>query len=60
MSGLKGENVVDDTVWIVKTHSPLYDVENLSFGANKVVLVVRNPLDSMISFLNFVSVMTHA
>ena len=59
MQGMKGENVIDDTCWIVKTHSPLQEPANPVFSANKVVVVVRNPLDTIFSWLNLVSLMNH-
>jgi len=60
MQGLKGEHIVDDTVWIVKSHSPWIMPESPLFTANKVVVVVRNPLDCIPSFLSLCSMGNHS
>ena len=60
MQGLKGENVYDDTVWIVKSHAPIILPENATFHANKCIVVVRNPLDSILSTLNLVALNSHS
>jgi hypothetical protein len=49
MMGMKGEEIVDDTVWVVKTHSPWCMPLAPKFTANKMVIVVRNPLDVILS-----------
>ena len=59
MQGLKGEHIVDDTVWVVKSHSPWIMPESQLFSANKVIVVVRNPLDAILSFLNLCSLSNH-
>jgi hypothetical protein len=38
--GLKGEGVVDDSVWIVKSHFPERNGHSV-FKANKCLLIVR-------------------
>mmetsp|Transcript_24772 Transcript_24772/g.17470 ORF Transcript_24772/g.17470 Transcript_24772/m.17470 type:complete len:125 (+) Transcript_24772:690-1064(+) len=53
MSGLKGEFIVDDTVWVTKSHHPwAMQGEIKPSTANKIIQIVRNPLDSMPSFIN--------
>ena len=59
MSGMKGEDIVDDTVWIIKTHSPWCMPFAPPFKANKNIVVVRNPLDVIISWLNLCTTATH-
>lgn len=49
MQGFKGQEVVDDRVWIVKTHYPDGFSLELDFPTNKVILCVRNPLDVLAS-----------
>ena len=46
--GMKGEGVVDDTVWCVKTHFP----ERLGYvklNAHRAIVLVRNPFDAIMS-----------
>lgn len=49
----KGENIVDDTVWICKTHypSPVFRAKEADF--NKVLCCVRQPLDTLASLMHF-------
>jgi len=41
--------VIDDRVWIVKTHYPDGFSTELDFETHKVALCVRNPLDVLAS-----------
>ena len=59
MSGLIGEQVVDDSCWIIKTHHP-GRVMALNFSANKIIVCVRNPFDVFRSLHNFNGTMTHS
>lgn len=56
---MKGEDIVDDTVWIIKTHSPYCMPNAPPFKANKVMAIVRNPLDVIISWLNLICMACH-
>lgn len=56
---MKGEDIVDDTVWIVKTHSPWCMPFAPQFKCQKIMCVVRNPLDVILSWLNLVSTGCH-
>jgi len=56
---MKGEDIVDDTCWIIKTHSPWIMPEAPKFTCNKMLVVVRNPLDVMISWLNLLCLGNH-
>ena len=60
LMGLKGEETVDDTVWVVKTHTPWVMPMAPRFTANKMIVVVRNPLDSCISYLHMASMCQHS
>ena len=51
---------MDDTVWIAKSHSPLIMPMAPVFSANKCIVIVRNPLDSMVSFLHMASLYNHS
>jgi hypothetical protein len=59
LQGLKGEDIVDDTCWIVKTHSPYIMPESPKFTCNKMFCIVRNPLDCILSWLNLLSTANH-
>ena len=60
MQGMKGEDIVDDTVWIVKSHSPWVMPDAPLFNANKMLVIVRNPLDTCLSWLHMVTMYSHA
>jgi len=60
MQGLKGEDLVDDTCWIVKSHSPWIMQFAPPFTSNKVLFIVRNPTESNISWLNLCQMQTHS
>jgi hypothetical protein len=59
MMGMKGEDIVDDTVWVRKTHSPWCMPFAPLFHCNKMIIVVRNPLDVIVSWLNLVAQACH-
>ena len=59
MMGMKGEDIVDDSTWVVKTHSPWNMPFAPLFTANKMVVVVRNPLDVIPSWLNLIALCNH-
>jgi hypothetical protein len=59
LQGLKGEDIVDDTVWIVKTHTPWIMPFAPVFFCNKIICVVRSPVDVILSFLHLFSVGNH-
>tara|TARA_B110000208_G_scaffold6750_1_gene8627 strand:- start:2393 stop:3652 length:1260 start_codon:yes stop_codon:yes gene_type:complete len=57
-AGLRGEGTIDDKVLLVKTHYP----ERLGYAplsARRIVLLVRNPLDSLVSYFNMMCTMSH-
>jgi len=60
MQGMKGEDIVDDSCWIVKSHSPWIMDFAPPFSSNKVLVIVRNPMESNISWYNCVSMATHS
>lgn len=57
---MKGEDIVDDTCWIVKTHSPYCMPEAPKFTCNKMFIIVRNPLDCILSWLNLICMANHS
>lgn len=60
MQGMRGEDIVDDTCWVIKSHSPWIMPEAPVFHSNKVVVIVRNPLDINLSWLHLVATNNHA
>ena len=56
--GLSGEGCLNNTVWVVKTHYP-ERIGRVTFFANKCIVVVRNPLDSIFSLFNMVGTISH-
>lgn len=56
--GFKGEGIIDKRTWIVKTHYP--DLPGTyEYSTEKCILVVRNPLDSIVSFFNLICTTSH-
>ena len=62
MMGLLGTETVCDSnrVWITKTHFPLQYMEEKSFHAQKVICVVRNPIDVIPSYAYLRSFVSHS
>ena len=54
MMGLLGTYHVCDerTVWITKTHYPMGNGSEAPFNAQKMIIIVRNPIDAIPSFAN--------
>ena len=59
LMGFRGEYIVDDSAWICKTHSPWAMPEAPTFIANKMISIVRNPLDVFISWLHLIAQACH-
>lgn len=59
-NGLKGESIHDDTVWIVKTHSPWVTPYAPVFSCNKIICIIRNPVDVLLSSVNLYSLADHS
>lgn len=60
MQGMMGEDIVDDTVWVVKSHSPWIMPDAPVFHANKNIVIVRNPLDTNLSWMHLVATCCHS
>ncbi|CAK4699612.1 unnamed protein product [Aphanomyces euteiches] len=56
--GMKGEGVVDNSVWFVKSHYPERS-GYLPVTIHKAILVVRNPWDAINSYFNMTLTNTH-
>ena len=60
LMGVKGEEIVDDTVWAVKTHTPwIFPLVAEPFFCNKAIFIVRNPLDVIVSYIRLFSTGSH-
>ena len=59
-SSFKGEDLIDDTCWVTKTHSPWWMIGSPRFSANKVLVIVRNPTESNLSWLHLCSTGAHS
>ena len=61
MQGCRGEHVVDDRVWMVHSHYPMKPYsESLNFTSNKIVSIVRNPLDVFPSLMQYYGTMSNS
>lgn len=58
MQGFKGEYISDDSVFCIKSHFPW--AMPPSVKVNKMVVVVRNPLDAIISYVSLISTSCHS
>jgi hypothetical protein len=58
-AGFKGEGIVDNRIWISKTHFPLRMPYDREYKSNIVLCCVRNPLDVFVSEFVQISSMTH-
>jgi hypothetical protein len=56
--GMKGESVVDEKVWFIKTHYPERSGWK-PFQVKKAIVVVRNPWDAIDSYFNMTLTNTH-
>lgn len=53
---MAGEEITDASVWIKKTHDPYRSpMDTVIHKSNKIICIVRNPYDTLMSFLNLVS-----
>jgi hypothetical protein len=52
---MMGEEVVDDRAWIIKSHHPMPNPLQLDFVSNKVICIVRNPVDAMVSMISLIN-----
>ena len=53
MIGFKGEEVLDDKIWIAKTHFPNRYPWDVEYYTNRSICCVRNPLDIFSSQFSF-------
>lgn len=55
---MAAEGELDESVWIVKTHYPERR-GRMDFYCNKVIVVVRNPMDCITSLFHMTGTVTH-
>jgi len=60
LNNMPGENVYDDTVWVTKSHYPIAPINEPSHYASKVIVVVRNPLETFASMANLMALGSHS
>ena len=59
-TGMKGVGITDDSVWLAKSHYPMYfPTNNKEFGINRCVSITRNPFDCVVSVFNLINTFTH-
>lgn len=56
--GYQGEGVVDQSVWLIKSHYP-ERFGYARFDVSKTILLVRNPFDTIASYFNMAFTNTH-
>lgn len=60
VQGFKAENHFDSKVWVTKTHFPYVLPFAQPMGASRAVLLVRNPLDIIVSQFMMSATLTHS
>jgi len=55
-----GEETVDNSTWIVKTHYPLTQDKPQQFTADKIIYLTRHPIDVFPSFLSLIITQAHS
>jgi hypothetical protein len=56
--GLDGEGLVDDRVWVIKTHFPERYM-SARYGAHRAIMAVRSPMDCITSLFHMIGSGTH-
>jgi len=58
-SGFKAEGIVNEQVWINKSHFPCRFPFDKEYSSDFALCCIRNPLDVIVSFFNMFLGMTH-
>ena len=58
LRGLEGEGLVDNRVWVVKSHYP-ERYGNSEYYCDRAILLVRNPMDCIVSLFHMVCSGSH-
>lgn len=57
----RGTGIMDDSVWVIKSHHPQKTPHpGPTFRTSKVLMIVRNPLDCIVSMLNLLTFFSHS
>ena len=61
MMGMQGQEFVNDSnkVWVTGTHFPVQSADAKKFNAQKMICIVRNPLDVIASNAKFYATQGH-
>lgn len=62
-SGLRGESIINETIWIYKTHYPwtMHKIVGVPPSpVNKYIAIVRNPMDSFESHAHLYNTACHS
>lgn len=57
---MKGEDIMNDTCWIIKSHFPWIMPFAPRFQVNKVIMIVRNPTESCCSRMHLTQLGNHS
>jgi hypothetical protein len=57
--GFKGEGIIDDRIWISKSHFPITFPFEMPYKTQLVICCVRNPIDAFVSTFHLMSTMAH-
>lgn len=55
-----GEQTVDNSCWIVKTHSPMTQDIDQAFDADKIIYITRHPVDVFPSCMSLLFTQSHS
>jgi hypothetical protein len=58
--GMLGEEIADERCWIIKTHHPLTIPFSCQYFSNKIIMIVRNPIDTIPSMASLASSASHS
>jgi hypothetical protein len=58
ISMILGEGIVDDSVWLIKSHYP-ERMGYLKFKVKRIILLIRNPFDALESYFHMGMTNTH-
>jgi len=59
-NGLKGQHICDERVWVTKAHHPCKQPSVLNMVSDKVICIVRNPIDVIPSMGQITNTLSHS
>lgn len=60
VQGMLGEETVDNSCWISKTHAPLTQDKPTAFDADKIIYITRHPIDVFPSMMSLMFTQCHS